>query len=302
MKRENNIEQQKQKLIAGLKDFYNNPNLTIAVSRSANCSKKHRLHAHGYHEIFIFKDAHIRVNPLGELHSSLSAAERAHICMTFSLNQSQFDWVIAPYGICFYMDKELPAQLGGALSFLQAIPNLLDGSAPEKMLYDLAKLLINVLLQLVDNVKGSGYEHTNIALKACNLIHKSYNEHNLSAQSIAKACGYSLQGLNAAFHKEFNCSIRHYIINIRLSDAAYKLVHSDDFDVLTIAYATGWNNRAYFSNSFRKAYGYPPHTYRKMVLAGELPMPMEPELIIVKERKIEQTISRFLPCDERRLH
>ena len=276
MKNENNFEIQRQKLLERLNDFYENPNLTISTSRTAPHGKKNSLHAHGFYEIFILQDAHIRINPLGELHYNISPAERSQLSITFSLNQNQFDWVLIPYGFCYYIDKELPPQLDGMLSFLQAIPNLLGKNPTQDLSHDIAKLLIKILIQVSNNMQKFVYEHTNIALKAYALINKNYNDHNLSAQSIAKACGYSLQGLNAAFNKEFNCSIRQYIINVRLRDAAYKLIHSINFDVTSIAYASGWNNRAYFSNSFRKAYGLPPNTYRKKVLAGELPMPISP--------------------------
>ena len=156
------------------------------------------------------------------------------------------------------------------------IPQFLNNATSQNLNQDIAKLLIKILLQLIGSSWAASYDKTNIAQKACALINKNYNDHNLSAQSIAMACGYSLQGLNIAFHKEFNCSVRQYIIDLRLRDAAYKLINSIDYDVSSIAYASGWNNRAYFSNSFRKAYGFPPHAYRQQVLSGKLPKPVNP--------------------------
>ncbi len=288
MKNENTFEQQREKLLARLEEFYNNPKLTVSSSRNSPHGKKNRLHAHGFYEIFIMRDAHIRINPLGELHYNISPQEHSKLSITFSLNQNQFDWVVIPYGFCYYIDRELPPKLNGTLSFIQAIPDLLGKNPSAELAHDIAKLLIKILIELSSDIRRSHYEKTKVALKAYSLINKSFNDHNLSAQSIAKACGYSLQGLNAAFQKEFNCSIRQYIINLRLSDAAYKLIHSVDFDVMTIAYATGWNNRAYFSNSFRKAYGLPPHAYRKKVLSGELPMPIPPAPLNNHEPKTQK--------------
>ena len=276
MKNENIFEKQRQKLLKQLDNFYNNPELSISTSSTFSNENKKRLHAHGFHEIFIFKNAHIKINPLGELHCNISANERSQLSATFSLNQNQFDWVIIPYGFCCYVDRELPSQLDHVLTFLQLIPQFLHNATSQTFNQDIAKLLIKILVQLIGSTWATSYDKTNIAQKACALINKNYNDHNLSAQSIAMACGYSLQGLNVAFHKEFKCSVRQYLINLRLRDAAYKLINSIDYDVSSIAYASGWNNRAYFSNSFRKAYGLPPHAYRESVLAGKLPKPAPP--------------------------
>lgn len=93
----------------------------------------------------------------------------------------------------------------------------------------------------------------------------AYIEENLGQgihlDSIARNVGYSKFYLNRIFAEHTGITMHKYLQNRRLTVAAEKLV-STDAPIVQIAQEAGYDTQQSFSFAFRRAYSYPPKTYR----------------------------------------
>ena len=88
-------------------------------------------------------------------------------------------------------------------------------------------------------------------------------EEELDLDKISAYAGYSKFYFNRIFTEETGCTIYKYLQTHRLAAAAGKLILSDK-PISQIAYESGYNSQQAFSYAFKKAYLYPPKTYRDM--------------------------------------
>ena len=93
-----------------------------------------------------------------------------------------------------------------------------------------------------------------------------YIEENLgndiSQESIARQCMYSLSSLQKMFKTVFRISIADYIARRRISADSRDLINTND-NILDIALRYGYNSHEVFSRSFVKLWGESPSQYRK---------------------------------------
>lgn len=93
-----------------------------------------------------------------------------------------------------------------------------------------------------------------------------YMEQNLclnpSLQSVADKVNISLRTLSRLFAAHLNISPARYLNALRMERARALLMLHPKKNVKEIAYELNFSSPALFSESFRKFYGAPPHTYR----------------------------------------
>ncbi len=89
----------------------------------------------------------------------------------------------------------------------------------------------------------------------------------VTISNIAEELGYSVSHLRAVFRDRLGVSLGKYMRESRLSEAA-QLLQQSEFNVSEIGEQCGFESLYAFSRAFRKAYGFPPRTYRQLVLEG----------------------------------
>ena len=88
-----------------------------------------------------------------------------------------------------------------------------------------------------------------------------------STEQIAEALGVSRPTLDRAFASDTGMSPAKLLMRLRL-DEAKRLLKAGEKSVSEIAYAIGFCNPAYFSNTFRKATGKSPKSWRRLAAEG----------------------------------
>lgn len=83
----------------------------------------------------------------------------------------------------------------------------------------------------------------------------------LNLDNIAEKAGYSKFHLNRIFSKIVGETIYKYIQKRRLTEAARKLVYTDE-SIIDIALISGYESQQAFTLAFKKLYGSSPQIYR----------------------------------------
>ena len=83
---------------------------------------------------------------------------------------------------------------------------------------------------------------------------------------LARMAGMSTGGFIRAFKSWFGLSPANYLINVRVREAGYLLINTEE-SIEQVAQKTGFPNRAYFTRAFSKVVGQPPAAFRRQSLA-----------------------------------
>ena len=84
----------------------------------------------------------------------------------------------------------------------------------------------------------------------------------MATQALARLAGMSPAGFNRAFRSQFGTSPARYVTELRVREAARRLLQ-DDETIDVIADYTGFPNRAYFSRVFKQVAGEAPAGFRR---------------------------------------
>lgn len=85
---------------------------------------------------------------------------------------------------------------------------------------------------------------------------------DISIQDIASACSCSISTVSHLFKENTGCSVKAYVIKLRIGQAE-KLLATSDLPINRIASICGFENADYFSTLFKKSTGFSPKEYRK---------------------------------------
>ena len=86
---------------------------------------------------------------------------------------------------------------------------------------------------------------------------------DISLSETAKEYSISPEHLSRTFKKETGFGFLEYVTVVRLRQAEYMLRHNGDVSVSDVAYSCGFNDSNYFSQKFKKFYGYSPSKVKK---------------------------------------
>ena len=134
-----------------------------------------------------------------------------------------------------------------------ARPSNLMRQAGANALHELFLLLSEVLA----HPEPANQHPAPLVQKALSFMKTMYYTSSLKIKDIADYAGLSPVHLAFLFRKATGLSIRKTLIQIRL-DLAYQHLQTGRYSVKEVAYSTGWNNQLYFSNSFKKKFGFSP--------------------------------------------
>lgn len=89
---------------------------------------------------------------------------------------------------------------------------------------------------------------------------------NIQVKDVADSLGMSLRTLNRRFKNATNLTPIQYMQNVRMRNAG-ELLHSSNLAISEIAYRSGYQDLAHFSDLFKKYFGTTPTQYRTTVRA-----------------------------------
>ncbi|MBQ9112809.1 MAG: helix-turn-helix domain-containing protein [Clostridia bacterium] len=107
----------------------------------------------------------------------------------------------------------------------------------------------------------AGCDHSNVAQKIIDYIHKNVNA-NIDAASIARTFSYHPNYISRIMKKATGVSLHRFILDTKL-EAAENLICGTDYSITDIAFALSFNNSSHFSQKFRQKYGISPTEYRR---------------------------------------
>lgn len=85
---------------------------------------------------------------------------------------------------------------------------------------------------------------------------------DLTLDKLAGELHYSKFYMARAFAKDMDCTVYQYIKRRRLTEAARKLVQTDQ-PIVEIALEARYNSQQAFTLAFKQLYACPPHVYRE---------------------------------------
>ena len=83
-----------------------------------------------------------------------------------------------------------------------------------------------------------------------------------SVHDLAASVGLSASRLAHLFRDEIGTSVRSYIVERRLTSAAFLIAQTDE-RISQIAYGVGFNDISNFNHAFKKKFGMSPGKYRE---------------------------------------
>ena len=158
----------------------------------------------------------------------------------------------APGGIAFFSQLRVfqaPAASRRRISWL------LERMAQELLL--LSSRLCSLLSEKIADIHTTDQQ----VLLAARFINEHFRQ-QISAADIAAASGFSPNYLSRKFREATGIGVHDYLVFIRLRNAAFELVSTDD-SVTDIALRSGFSDSNYFKDAFKKKYGITPREYRK---------------------------------------
>jgi len=97
---------------------------------------------------------------------------------------------------------------------------------------------------------------------------KPYIDENLTLQSLANQLTLSTHHLSMILNIHFNQNFYNFINSYRIDEVKQKLVNPNynDYNILTIAFNSGFNSKSTFNTMFKKFTGISPKEYRANIL------------------------------------
>lgn len=138
-------------------------------------------------------------------------------------------------------------------------------SSPDQFSEDVIKTLIaSLFFLLARNAETRLEVKTGISYieKAVRFIQENFTS-SITLSDIAKLNSVSPEHLSREFKKETGFGFNEYLNMLRLQKAEALLKTKRGLSVSDIAYSCGFNDSNYFSDKFKREYGYPPSALRK---------------------------------------
>lgn len=126
-------------------------------------------------------------------------------------------------------------------------------------LLEISTVTYKIIMYIAAKIRKSEYPE---ALNKClNFIDSNISE-KLTLDEIGKFAGIGKTVLKSLFNTYLEKSPGQYIINLRMNQAVIML-ENEPYSIKYVASACGYENPLYFSNAFKKHFGYSPRNYLK---------------------------------------
>lgn len=122
-------------------------------------------------------------------------------------------------------------------------------------------LIMRHVLSAEDLEKSNEMAHSPI--QEAVLYVRTHFRDNISAEAVAKTVHLSPNYFSEYFKKQTGEKFSLFVLRLRV-DFAANLLKITDLSVKEIAFESGFNSAAYFSNTFKEFYGMSPDRYRKL--------------------------------------
>lgn len=128
---------------------------------------------------------------------------------------------------------------------------------------DIIQNQIHMLFYLIIRNKPTKSQKGNMYVsEAISFIKENYDR-DIRLPDIAELYSVSPEHLSRVFKKETGFTFREYLNMVRLQKAEAMLKSEKKISVSEVAYKCGFNDSNYFSDKFKKIYGYPPVKVKK---------------------------------------
>jgi two-component system, response regulator YesN len=97
---------------------------------------------------------------------------------------------------------------------------------------------------------------------ALSILNERFTDPALSLTTLSDALGVCEDHFGRLFKKEVKSPFRHYLRQLRIEQAKYLLLNSND-GVKTIAAAVGYSSHSYFTHDFHAHMGISPREFRE---------------------------------------
>lgn len=177
-----------------------------------------------------------------------------------------FLFVAIMVGAVFYGATELIIISNNALAALGVVYFIFSFRYPEftqKALRD-AKIIRLEKTPLDRSDAAAMIERMNLLMANENL----FRDEELSLQRMSELLGVTSHQLSNVINRELKMNFRSYLNSYRVAEARKLLVDNPEMSVLEIAFATGFNSKSSFNESFLRLCGVSPREFRNKKEGG----------------------------------
>lgn len=161
-----------------------------------------------------------------------------------------------------YLGRVIDAGLGPAAIVAEQLRALVRHGAALPSSGPAAERLVDGTLELLGAALLAGSAEPLGPVAAVRAwIEARLDDPELGPRMVARAHGVSVRTLHGWFQREGQ-SLSRFILQRRLARCRHDLVHDRGASITAIAFRWGFNDAAYFSRAFRRAYGVPPRAVR----------------------------------------
>ncbi|MBQ8381899.1 MAG: helix-turn-helix domain-containing protein [Clostridia bacterium] len=132
-----------------------------------------------------------------------------------------------------------------------------DDELSEYAAHHLLETVLVYFLRALPGHEAGKQTHSNAVMQTVAYIHLHFKE-KLTLRQVADAVHLTPNYLGELFKTEMRISFSAYLMQTRLVFAR-SLLQNGSYTVTEAALASGFNSPAYFSERFKKEYGYPPY-------------------------------------------
>ena len=123
--------------------------------------------------------------------------------------------------------------------------------------HELLFLIVRNMKETEKDISGKDFSS-----RAVEYLQEHFSE-DITLSGVARIFAVSPEHLSRSFKEKTGLGFSQYLNLLRMRAAEYMLKNEPGRSILEIAYACGFNDSNYFSDKFKKAYGYPPSKARK---------------------------------------
>ena len=132
------------------------------------------------------------------------------------------------------------------------------------LIHDITKLCIMIMRRVLSvDEQQSAVDAVHSPIQEAILYVRTHFRDNISAEAVAKTVHLSPNYFSEYFKKQTGEKFSLFVLRLRI-DFAANLLKISDLSVKEIAFESGFNSAAYFSNTFKAFYHMSPDRYRKI--------------------------------------
>ncbi len=128
--------------------------------------------------------------------------------------------------------------------------------------------VLSCFFKIMDyNTRGNNTENINLPEAIADYVKGSYNKIDLTVASICDYFNISHSYLCRIFKETHNCSVKNYIVRVRMNEAC-RLLESTTLGVKEIAFSVGFADHIHFMKTFKAHTQKTPTEYRRNIASA----------------------------------